>query len=255
MRGFAAFPGRYWDMNFSRRITGFLIVLCVLFFAACPASAEGTEVKTVRAAVIGNSIYAYQDEDGVWRGIDVECLKNVAQRAGLRMEFIDSANDPDFMENLGNGTYDIVCNIVKTPEREAAYLFCDTELGTINNTLAVRADDDRWDYGNIEQVSRMKVGVLATYANNADFRKWCAGRRVTPEITEYQSIDEMTAALSAGEIDAEVYSASYGEDYTKTFSTVLQFLPEAYYYAFRSDDVDLKNKVDSALAEIISENP
>ncbi len=34
----------------------------------------------------------------------------------------------------------------------------------------------------------------------------------------------------------------------------MKFLPEAGYFAFRKNDIDLKNKVDSALAQILSEN-
>jgi hypothetical protein len=45
-----------------------------------------------------NSNYAYQDEHGVWRGMDIECMLSVAQRAGFKAVFIDSANDADFWD-------------------------------------------------------------------------------------------------------------------------------------------------------------
>ena len=226
--------------------------ILAISLAQTPRAEESGEV--IKAAVYNNSTLAYQDEDGVWRGTDVECLTNVAQRAGFRVEFIDSANDADFLGNLDNGTYDIVADVVKTPEREADYLFSDTALGTKNNNLAVRADDDRWDYGNIEQISRMRVGVIASYANNGEFRQWCALRGVTPQIIEFENIGMMTAALSAGEIDGEVYSTMYGKGYTREFRTVMEFLPEAYYFVFRKDDIALKNMVDAALTQIIVEN-
>ncbi|MEA5050521.1 MAG: transporter substrate-binding domain-containing protein [Oscillospiraceae bacterium] len=224
--------------------------------AACPAfAADGGDARVVRAAVYNNSNLAYQDADGVWRGSDIECLINIAQRAGFSVEFVDSANDPDFLDNLDNGTYDIVCDVVRTPERDAQYAFSDMALGTMNNILTVRADDSRWDYGDIGQISSMRIGILRTYANNGEFRNWCVRRGVTPQITEYEGIDGLTAGLKSGEVDGILYSMMYGTDYAKNFRTILQLLPEAYCFAFRKDDTALKNAVDEALAQIIIEDP
>ena len=77
------------------------------------------------------------------------------------------------MANLDNGTYDILADIVQTEERKADYLFTDEAIGSNNSMISVRAEDDRWDYGNVNQISQMSIGVLASYANNADFRSWC----------------------------------------------------------------------------------
>jgi len=235
-----------------------LFLVFVFSFSIFPCAAFASDLRpprTVKAAVINNSIYAYTDENGVWHGMDVECLLNIAQREGFNVEFVDSTNDVNFLSNLENGTYDIVADIIKTPQRAQKYLFNDTPCGNMYSTLAVRFDDDRWDYGNIEQISDMKVGVISSYANNEEFRLWCANHDVSPVITEFDTINDMTSALQNGKIDAEVYSAMYGKDYTNKFHTVLKFLPEDYYFAFRSNDSDLKNKIDSGLSQILIENP
>jgi len=243
------------DFHGKRALASALLVLSLLYLLPLSAAAEQpADGRTVRAAVYNNSTLAYQDKDGVWRGTDVECLLNIAQREGFTVEFIDSANDPDFLENLDSGKYDIVCDVIKTPEREAHYLFNDAALGVMDNTLSVRQEDDRWDYGNIAQISDMRIGVLSSYANNAEFRDWCARRGLTPALTEYESIENMTAALAGGEIDGEIYSMMYGQDYTKNFRTILQLLPETYYYTFRQDDMALKAAVDEGLAQILMEN-
>ena len=229
-----------------------LALCCLLGFILPPAQAADAR-RTVKVAVLNNTTYADQDANGVWSGMDVEYMINIAQKAGFSVEFVDSGNDPDFLANLDNGTYDIVADVAITPEREKNYLFTD-EVMQVSNTLAVRADDSRWDYGDIDHISEMKIGVLATYANNADFRAWCAKHRIAPQITEYKNIDLMTAALQSGQIDGAVYSAVSGEDYTQNFRTILKFLPESYGFAFRRDDVELKNEVDTAIAQILSVN-
>ena len=186
-----------------RRITAavFLLVLCLFQFLPQPAEASSSEdMPTMKVGVMNDSIYAYQDAQGVWRGFDVECMINIAQRGGFRVEFIDSSKDSDFMGNLGNGTYDIVADAVKTEEREAGYLFTDTAIGSSNSTLAVRSDDEEWDYGNLDQISKMRIGVLPYLANDQEFRIWCRQHKLTPEIREYASMDEMTAALEIGEL-------------------------------------------------------
>ncbi|MCI2048704.1 MAG: transporter substrate-binding domain-containing protein [Lachnospiraceae bacterium] len=242
--------------SYSRKFI--LILLLLLLSAAALLPGLRTQAadkrRTVKVAVLNNSVFAYQDENGVWSGMDVELMISIAQKADFDVEFIDSGADPDFLGNLDNGTYDMVADVAITPEREEKYLFTDESMGSINNTLAVRADDNRWDYGNIDQVSNMKIGTVATYANNSDFRTWCSKHRVTPVIIEYKDTDTMTSALKNGEIDGEVYSAASGEDYTSQFRTIMKFLPETYAFAFRKDDVELKNRVDAAIAQILSVN-
>jgi len=232
-----------------------LVFIFVIGSAAVPAGAETTAQKTVKVAVYNNSLFAYQDDEGTWRGTDVECLTRIAQTAGFEVKFIDSSNDPDFLKGLSEGKYDIACNVAKTVDREKNFLYSDMALGTLSGTLAVREDDDRWDYGDIDQISKMKIGVIKSFSNNKGFRNWCSVRKLTPKIVEFDSIDGMTKALADGKIDGELYSFDYGESYTSKYRTILQLLPQSYYYAFRKDDTDLKNEVDEALTQIFIEDP
>lgn len=233
----------------------FLLLVCMGTQALFPAYAEESGRQTVKVAVLNNTTYADQDDSGEWSGLDIECMISIAQKAGFDLQFIDSSTDPDFLGGLDSGRYDIVADVIKTPERENAYLFTDEATGSTSSTLAVRADDDRWDYGNVEQISKMRVGVVASYASNAGFREWCAKQNVTPEITEFQDSTQMMSALLENQIDAEVYTAAYSVGDSARLSTIMKFLPEAFYYVFRKDDTALKNKVDDALAQLLSVNP
>ncbi len=236
-------------------IACFITVICLTAQAASPAFAAGSGRQTVKVAVLNHSTYANQDVSGEWSGLDIECMISIAQKAGFDLQFIDSTTDPDYLGGLDAGRYDIVADVVNTPERARKYLFTEEAIGSTNSTMAVRADDDRWDYGNIEQISRMKVGVIASYAYNAAFRAWCAEHDIAPVITEYQDIEQMTAALMDKQIDAEVYTAVYSADNPAGLRTVMKLLPETFYYAFRMDNTGLKNKVDDALAQLLATNP
>lgn len=235
--------------SFKRIAAVSFILICILTSTSGVARSDNS--KKIKVAVLNNTTYANLDKDGVWRGLDIECMINIAQRSGLDIEFVDSSMDADFLGNLKNGTYDIVADVVKTPEREAEFSFTDTPIGNTTSTLAVRPDDTRWSYGDIEQVSRMKIGVLSSYANNTDFRNWCLVHKVTPEIIEYNNTEQMNSALFNGETDADVYTAVYSKENSDKQHTIMKFLPESFYYAFRKNDSELKNKVDSALSQII----
>lgn len=235
--------------EFWRKLAAAAAVLTLLSCGAVSAAADG--VRTVRVAVYNDSAYAYRDEKGVWRGMDVECMTNIAQRAGFRVKFVDSTNDPDFLASLEKGKYDIAADAVKTPQREKRFLFGEDAQGVSGNTLAVRAADDRWEYGDTAQLSRMKIGVVRTYTTNDSFRAWCAKRGVTPEIVAFSDLQQMEKALQESQIDGEV--SAFGTRMGQT-RTVLQLMPQPYYFIFRKSDTDLKNSVDAAMAQILLED-
>ncbi|MFZ2755879.1 MAG: transporter substrate-binding domain-containing protein [Atopobiaceae bacterium] len=241
-----------------RHFRAFLVTLLVALLssalAGVPAQAASLEDRTVTVGVYGNSMYAYQDSSGTWYGIDIELLTNIAQRKGLTLKFVDSANDPDFLASLEAGTYDVATEVVKTSDRADRFLFCDTALGNTSSAkLEVLASNDTWEYGNVDQISRMRVGIVSTFAANGTFREWCAARGLTPTIVEYSTVDELSAALGSGEIDGEVVSAISGD--ANQVQRILELAPVDYYYAFRKDDAQLKNTVDEAMDEILVENP
>jgi len=234
----------------------FSLIISILVVCLFPPSVLAAEnnASVIKVGVLNNSSYAYQDDSGVWRGSDVECMIDVAQKAGFKVEFVDSTTDVDLFKHLDDGTYDILADMAKGPAFKDNYLFTDQMIGTAYSTLAVRADDNRWDYGNIDQISRMKIGVIGLYQTNDDFKIWCTEHGVSPQIIEYSDIVTMSAALEGGEIDGELYLAEDGAEYAEKFHTILKFLPEPIYFMFRKNDVELKNNVDSALSQILSGN-
>ena len=243
-------------MKLGNLVRSSVLILGIVSMVLLPLQlAEGDARPMVRVAVLNHTTYADQDANGEWQGLDVECMINVAQRAGFQVEFVDSLLDPDFLGGLDRGSYDIVADVVRTPEREQQYLFTDESIGYTNSTLAVRSDDERWDYGNSGQVANMRIGVITSYANNQAFRYWCEAHGVSPKIIEYSDVYQMTSALLAGNIDGEVYTAVYEQERDDRLRTIMRFLPQSFYYAFRKDNMDLKNRVDRALAEIIAGNP
>ena len=164
-----------------RVVSLFVSFLIIGLFIITADSEAGSSARPLKVGVLNNTSFAYQDKNGVWRGSDVECMIDIAQKAGLDIEFVDSNTDPDILSNLKNGKYDILADMAKGESFKDDFLFTDQMIGIINSTLAVRPDDHRWDYGDIRQLSRMKIGLIGAYETNSDFRKWCKEHGVAPK--------------------------------------------------------------------------
>src|SRR5574344_3168951 len=92
----------------TKKIIFFLFIILpfcrqFLFADGVPEEKSRTSVKV---GVLNDTTYADQDENGNWKGSDIECMIAVAQKAGFDLTFVDSSRDPAFLGNLENGTYD-----------------------------------------------------------------------------------------------------------------------------------------------------
>lgn len=236
------------------------LLLCLgsLSFAAddasasdAPATAEGATQPVVKVGVVEYPEYCYQDSNGAWNGIDAEYIENIAQHAGFQAEFVVEDSASKMLADIDSGAIDIMSDVVKTDERAEKYLFSELEQGNSNLSVFVRKDDERWDYGNIEQFSQMTVGLERESASSARYEEWCSSHGVTPKITWYATTEDLLVALDAGDVDGILM----GSDYYEGLRTVQVIAPQPYYFMFRQGNIALKNEVDSAMSEIVTQKP
>lgn len=165
--------------GWTKRLAGCLIVsaLFICLFSA-PARAAGQDTqKTIKVGVLNNTSFAYQDDKGTWRGSDIECMIDIAQKAGFKVEFVDSTTDTDLMDNLAKGKYDILADMAKGEDFKDDFLFTDEIIGTTNSTVAVRADDNRWNYGDIDQLQPDEDRCDWYIRDESGFQKLVRGTR------------------------------------------------------------------------------
>lgn len=214
------------------------------------AASSADEAPIVRVGLLQYPGYAYVN-DGVWLGVDAELIQNIAQHAGFRAEIVSIDSSTQMLERLDDGSIDVAADILKVDDRERNYLFSEREQGNVSSAIAVRPDDGRWAYGDIDQVSRMSIAVQNGSAVVSTFEQWCASHQLTPTIVGCDGTDAALTALRDGKVDGAILSASASEG----FSTIQQFTPQPYYFAFRQSDVALKNKVDAAVDQILAADP
>ncbi len=228
------------------------MVLLVVIGTACPAhAADASAIQTIRIGVFEYPGYCYKDSEGHWSGADVEQTENIAQKAGVLVEMVPYTDATPMLADLDAGRIDIASNFTKTSDREARYLFSESPQGTSSASLICRSDDNRYEYGDVQAIPSMKIGVAASSSTTSRFNDWCAAQGITPSTIEYPGVDSLYAPLDSGEVDAILLGASYQEGYR----TLLTFSPAPYYYLYRKDETALKIRMDTAMEQILALNP
>ena len=237
-------------------------VISRIFFAAfintifasaivIPENTSKKEIPTLYAGISEFPGFVYHDSNGLWNGVDVEYLYNIAQHNGFRIEFRSSEKTQDMLDWLDSGRIDVAIDMIKTPARETKYIFSEHEEGIAGSSVVVRRDDDRWLYGDIIQLSYMKIAAEKNNAITKLFREMCTRNNISPQIIEYDSQTDKRKALLSGAADGALVGVSYEEG----TQAILKFGATQYYFMFRSADTALKNRFDQAMEEITSNNP
>lgn len=237
-------------------LVSLLVALCLVTPAFAVgssdiSSANGTDDRTIDVAVVPAEHYAYQDANGVWTGYDIEYIDNIAQHAGFKVNIRVVESPSETYAGLADGSIDMASDMGKTEARTQQYLFSSYEQGTSTSSLFVRRDDDRWEHGDMTQVSNMRIGALAGDAGLQMFETWCGANGLTPAIRTYDSRAAVMQALDAGEVDAVPLGTVTYAGYTP----ILTFSTTPYYFMFEKDDALLKQKVDTAMEQISVEDP
>jgi PAS domain S-box-containing protein len=94
-------------------------------------------------------------EDGQPRGYSIDFMNLVAQRIGLRVDYITGPPRSAFVPMLRRGELDVLLNIIRTPEREQVFLFTPPYLRILPAILS-RKDQQ---YGNLEQLAGKTIAI------------------------------------------------------------------------------------------------
>lgn len=139
-----------------------LVGLALLLLASLPAAADSLgaikQRGTLRVGLEGTySPFGYQDEKGTLVGFDVDVARAVAEKMGLKAEFLPSKWE-GILAALEAGRFDVVANQVTiTDERRKVYDF--SQPYTYSG-LQILVRKDRKDIKSLDDLAGKKVGVL-----------------------------------------------------------------------------------------------
>ena len=166
--------------------------------AAGPAPVDLLEAIRTRGTLVvategAWSPWTFHDESDKLVGFDVEVAAALAEKLGVKAEFVEGAWDGLFA-GLDSGRYDIVCNGVEwTAERAETYDFT-VPYGYIHTALAVRSDNT--DIASFEDLAGRTTAnsIASTYMTLAE--------SYGAEVLGIDTLDETIQMLVAGRIDA-----------------------------------------------------
>ena len=161
--------------------------------AADQLAAIQTNGKLVVALEGAWQPWSYHDESDTLVGYDVEVSRAIAEKLGVKPEYVESDWDSLFA-GLDAGRFDIVCNGVEvTDERAKTYDFT-TPYGYIHTALAVRKDNE--DIKSFEDLKGKTTAnsLASTYMELAE--------SYGATVQGIDTLEETIQLLAAGRIDA-----------------------------------------------------
>ena len=94
-------------------------------------------------------------EDGRPKGFSIDFMDLVAERVGLRVDYVTGPSWNEFLEMMKSGDLDVMLNIVKTPDRQTYMIYTRPYLDN-PNTILSRRDKS---YDNLEQLFGKTISV------------------------------------------------------------------------------------------------
>ena len=150
--------------------------------------------------------WTYHDENDNLVGYDVEVANAIAEKLGVKVNFVEGEWD-GLLAGLDAGRYDIMVNGVGiTPDREEKYNFS-TPYAYNRTAVIVRGDYD--EISSMEDLNGKKTAntISSTYATQAE--------AYGAEVTGVDDLNQTIELLLAGRIDATLNAEVTFFDYLK----------------------------------------
>lgn len=218
-------------MKMRRILALVMAVLAALALTGCSAKKESGDLLSkirergsITVAMEGTwAPWTYHDENDQLVGYDVEIAQLIAEKLGVKVNFVEGEWD-GLLAGLDDGRYDIMVNGVGiTPEREEKYNFS-TPYAYNRTAVIVRGDYD--EIQSMSDLAGKKTAntISSTYATQAE--------SFGATVTAVDDLNQTIELLLAGRIDATLNAEVVFYDY-------LNVHPEANIkIATTSDDVE-----------------
>jgi L-cystine transport system substrate-binding protein len=233
------------------------IMLVAMFNAAAVATASAADdlaqIKSAGVFRVGTegtyAPFTYHDASGKLTGFDVEIASAIAQRLGVKPQFIEGKWD-GLIAGLDAKRYDAVVNEVSiTDARKAKYDFSTPYIAT-HAVLIVR--DDNTTIRSFDDLKGRKSANTLT----SNFGKLAAAHGA--DVVGVQGFNESIDLLTSGRVDATINDSLSYLDFKKhkpdaklkVAATDTSNAGDQSGVLIRKDNPELRAAIDKALADI-----
>ncbi|BDH55798.1 ABC transporter substrate-binding protein/permease [Tsukamurella sp. PLM1] len=185
------------------------VVVIAMLLVAGPVPAHADPVLPVSGVLrVGTEgvyqVYSYHDESGKLVGYDVEMIEAIAQKIGLRVEFVETPWDSMFAA-LESNRFDLVANqVTASPERAAKYDVSEPYLQTGGSILVREGDDSVKSLADIRGRTAAQ-SITSSWSGVAEK----AGARIEP----VNSFTDAANVLAQGRVDVVVNDTGVVRNY------------------------------------------
>ena len=169
--------------------------------------------RTLKVSITHSPPYGIVTEDGAISGYATEVFRDIAELAGLEMEFVPVPLE-DYFSSAGPGKNDVIPLVLLSRDLRAQFdVTIPVDIAEL--TILVRPDDTRFE--SLQDLSVARVGAFPDTIDNARENGFGAA-----SLKAYGSIEELVTALEDREIDAimETSSTLRNEGLTETLKSV-----------------------------------
>jgi polar amino acid transport system substrate-binding protein len=233
-----------------KRLTAVLTAaVTAMSLAACGSDGAGGD--TLRVGTLSDSKPNAYQENGEFTGFDNELLKAIAEKQGLKLEFVAT----DFSALLGqvaNGQFDIGSSAIsQTDERRKTVAFSEPYN---YQSLGIEASDGS-PVTDENTLGGRRIGVVQGTVSDS----WLVDNEPTAQAVRFPNDAAALSSLKTKAIDgavfdlatAETYAAENADAKLKVVHSITTDLPHGY--AFRKGNTELINKVNAGLEQVIAD--
>ncbi len=208
------------------------IVLILLF----PLLAFSETSESIKVGYQLNSDLVFDLEKMGSEGIGYEMLKKIEGESSLRFEFIEV--EGDIFESLRTNKVDIIGLYLKTPEREAEFLYSERPFNTIISCLATKGVKGIY-YDDPESIDGKTVATYEGNPTNILFNQYLQENNISVTYI----FDDFENYLN---LETDFYLTFTENRATNNFYTVLNLENAATYLLANKDNKSLMEKIDTA---------
>lgn len=156
------------------------------------------------------------------------------------------------LEDLKTGTIDLLLDVSKTSEREQFYDYSSESIGTEMACLYAR-NDSGIHYEDFSAFNNLKIGYEKGSTTIEDFKQYSQENSFTFVPYPYNGGNAMSAALSAGTVDAVLETNFMSPPSDSVL--ICKCKPNPIYIASNKAKPTLKTQLDQAMATLFSYVP
>lgn len=227
------------------------LVLVIGCFAACQKD-DRTEEPQKEVLVMATNAefppYEYREGDAV-TGIDAEIAQLIADKLGMELKIEDVAFE-SIIPGVQSGKYDFgMAGMTVTEDRLKDVIFSDS-YATGVQVVIIKEDSD---IASLDDVAGKKIGVQTNTTGDI----YATDDYGEENIVRYENGAVAVQALLNGKVDCVVIDNEPAKSYVaaneglKILET--EYMVEDYAICFAKDNTELKDKVNTALNELIDD--